>query len=123
MRAGGGACLAGGVEGRGNWRAGWVRGVKWRADGLLPRGFHGVSKRVELAGPSHIPQTMGSWLVPDSQDGKLQRLEEKTQEPITMGSWLRSWLPSHRFSRRFETRSGVPRGVRCKENGPVFTAS
>ena len=44
--------------------------------------------------------------VPSSQDEQLQGFEEKSQEPIAMGSWLRSWPPSRRFSRRFETRSG-----------------
>src|SRR6516162_3279978 len=29
-----------------------------------------------------------------SQHGKWQGFEEKSQEPITMGSWPRSWLPS-----------------------------
>ena len=40
-----------------------------------------------------------------------------------MGSWLRSWPPSRRFSRHFETRSAVSGGLPCKETGPVFMAS
>ena len=60
--------------------------------------------------------------VQGSQDEILQAFEEKSQEPITMGSWLRSWPASRRFSRRFETRSGRSGGLPCSETGPVFTA-
>ena len=61
------------------------------------------------------------WVL-NSQAEKLQRFEEKSQEPIPMGSWLRTWPPSRRFSRHFETRSAVSGGLPCKETGPVFTA-
>src|SRR6516162_7661960 len=44
---------------------------------------------------------------PNSQDDILQGLEEKSQEPITMGSWPRSWLPSQSQG-----------AFRCK--GPAF---
>src|SRR6516225_8731158 len=57
-------------------------------------GFHSVSKRVEFGGKSHVPHTWAPGWVPNSQDAKLQGLEEKSQEPITMGSWLRSGLLS-----------------------------
>src|SRR6516165_6841870 len=60
--------------------------------------------------------------VPSSQDEQLQRFEEKSQEPIPMGSWLRSWLPGRRFSRRFEMRSGRWGGVQCNQSSAVFTA-
>ena len=60
--------------------------------------------------------------VPSSQDEQLQGFEEKSQEPIPMGSWPRSWLPSRRFSRRFETSSARSGGLPRSETGPVFTA-
>ena len=39
-----------------------------------------------------------------------------------LGHYCEKPLGGLRFSRRFETRSAVSGGVRCKETGPVFTA-
>ena len=82
----------------------------------IAAGFHRLSKRDELGGGRTytIPWAPG-WVL-NSQEAQLQGFEEKSQEPILMGSWLRFWPPGRphgavftSFRNTFNSVWGLPR--------------
>ena len=90
----------------------WVGGLHRTESGAV---FTAFQNALSSLGRRTYTNLWAPGWVQGSQDEILQGLEEKSQEPITMGSWLRSWLSSRRFSRRFETRSAVSGGLPARK--------